>query len=90
MLPDNELEPIYEDWREETPTWTKEEIEECVETTRLHLYNSGLPCGPKAIRKNLHELDRVNPLPSERTIARILARRCLTHGRTGYYEEDYQ
>lgn len=88
MLLDDNLEPIYEDWREKLPIWTKDEIDECVESTRLQLYNGGAPCGPKAIRKRLDEIDHVNPLPSERTIARILAKRRLTHGRTGYYVED--
>jgi hypothetical protein len=69
--------------------WSKEEIEECVEFTRLELYNRGLACGPHVIRKRLDTLYHVKPLPSERTIARILARRCLTHNRTGFYPEDY-
>jgi hypothetical protein len=89
MSPYNELEEINEDYHAYRPSiWTKEEIEDCVESTRLNLYNRDLPCGPKAIRKNLDEFDHVKPLPSERTIARILAKRCLTHRRTGYYEGD--
>ena len=85
----NELKEEDEDyWGDDNAIWTKEDIEECVESTRLNLYNRGLPCGPKAIRKNLDELDHVKPLPSERTISRILAKTCLTHGRIGYYEGD--
>lgn len=86
----NELVEVNEDCpSRDKATYTREEIDEYVEITRLHLYNRGLPCGPKAIRKYLEEVDEVSqPLPSERTIGRILAKRCLTHGRTGYYEGD--
>ncbi len=69
-------EAIYPDFR------TPEEIEEIVEIFRLELYNRELPCGPKAIRRRL-EHEMIRPLPSERTIARILARKDLAHGRTG-------
>lgn len=68
---------------------SKEEIEECVEFVRLELYNRDLACGPHAIRKRLEEFYHVKPLPSARTIARILSCRCLTHNRTGFYREDY-
>ena len=67
-------------------TCTKQEIEEIVVLARLELYNRGLPCGPKAIRKRLDVFYLVEPLPSESTIARILTKRCLTNGRTGCYE----
>ncbi len=63
----------------------RREVDELVVLVRLHLYNRGLPCGPKAIRRNLDELHAISPLPSERTIARVLAREGLTHGRTGWY-----
>ncbi len=63
---------------------SKTEIDEIVTVIRLELYNHGDPCGPKAIRRNMHDSD-VQPLPSERTIARILARQGLTHKRTGWY-----
>ena len=65
--------------------WTKQEIEDCVTFVRLELYNRDLPCGPKAIRERLETFYHVKPLPSERTISRILARNGLTHGRTGFY-----
>jgi len=65
---------------------TKQEIEECVTFVRLELYNNDLSCGPKAIRERLEQNYHIKPLPSERTIARILARNGLTHGRTGIYE----
>ena len=65
-----------------------EEVEEIVVMVRLELYNAGLPCGPKALRKRLDEREVLRPLPSERTIARMLARNGLTYGRTGWYEGD--
>lgn len=66
---------------------SKEEIEEIVTMIRLNLYNHGLHCGPKEIRKKMNEYDE-EQLPSERTISRILRRQGLTHQRTGYYSED--
>ena len=62
---------------------TKQEIEECVVFVRLELYNRAMPCGPKAIQEKLNAY-HVKPLPSERTISRIMARHGLTHDRTGF------
>ena len=68
-----------------SPTRYGAEIEEIVTLVRLSLYNRGLFCGAQAIRWELEDL-QVSPLPSVRTIARILARKQLTHRRTGRYE----
>lgn len=65
----------------------KQEIEEIAKIVRLELYNRALPCGSAKIRERLDALC-VEPLPSERTIARILAKHHLTHRRTGYYEKE--
>ncbi len=62
-----------------------EEVEGLVCMLRLELYNLGRPCGPKALRRRLHEHYNLVPLPSERTIARILERNALSRGRTGRY-----
>jgi hypothetical protein len=87
MSPYNELEEINEDcFSDHNPMCTEQEIEEIVVFVRLELYNRDLPCGPKAIRERLDAFYLVKPLPSESTIARILAKRCLTHRRTGGYE----
>lgn len=67
------------------PLHTSEEIEEIVKMVRLNLYNQGLFCGDQAIRWELEEMG-VKPLPSLRTINRILDRQGLTHRRTGTYE----
>jgi len=66
--------------------WTKQQIEEAVTFVRLELYNRDLPCGPRPLRKRLQEFYRIQPLPSERTIARLLSKNGLTNGRTGIYE----
>jgi hypothetical protein len=73
----------------ENPEFTKTEIEEIIIMTRLYLYNRGVCCGAKAIKRKLEEEYHIDPSPSERTIGRILSKHCLTHRRTGFYEEDY-
>ncbi len=60
------------------------EIIEAVRLVRLDLYNAGLLCGAQNVRWRLEELG-VAPLPSIRTIDRILVREGLTHRRTGRY-----
>jgi transposase InsO family protein len=67
------------------PNRTSGEIEEIVKMVRLHLYNNDLFCGSQAIRWELEDLN-IRPLPSIRTIDRILSRNGLTHRRTGSYE----
>jgi len=52
---------------------------------RLSLYNKGLSSGNQTIQWELENMD-VRPIPSLRTISRILCRRDLTHRRTGEYE----
>lgn len=61
------------------------EIEEIVKMVRLNLYNQDLFCGAQAILWELEDIG-VHPLPSLRTINRILNRNELTHRRTGKYE----
>jgi putative transposase len=68
-----------------TPMHTRAEIEEIVKMVRLNLYNQDLFCGAQAILWEMEELG-VMPLPSIRTINRILSRNELTHRRTGKYE----
>jgi len=79
-------------WSENRPTVlfhatnrTPLEIEEIVKMIRLNLYNQNLFCGAQAILWELEDLG-VKPLPSLRTINRILNRNELTHRRTGKYE----
>lgn len=65
--------------------YTRAEIEEIVKMVRLSLYNQAMFCGAQAIRQQLDK-EGVRPLPSLRTINRILRRHGLTYGRTGHYE----
>jgi len=65
--------------------YTPTEIEEIVKMIRLNLYNHDLFCGAQAIHWEMEELG-VCPLPSIRTINRILSRNELTYRRTGKYE----
>ena len=67
------------------PTRTPSEIEEIVKMVRLSLYNQDLFCGAQAILWEMEDLG-ARPLPSIRTINRILARNELTHRRTGKYK----
>jgi transposase InsO family protein len=67
------------------PTHTSPEIEEIIKLVRLNLYNQDLFCGAQAIHWEMEDLG-VQPLPSLRTINRILSRQGLTHRRTGRYE----
>ena len=60
----------------QVPTRTSGEIEEIVKYVRLELYNRGEFCGSQAILWRLEE-ENVQPLPSLRTIGRILARHGL-------------
>ena len=81
-------DPAWVQDRSHRPTrlarFTPAEVVEAVAFVRLSLYSHGLLCGAPNIRWELEEL-RVAPLPSVRTINRILAREGLTHRRTGRY-----
>jgi transposase InsO family protein len=68
-----------------TPNRTAAEIKEIIKMIRLKLYNHDLFYGAQAIHWEMEDLG-VKPLPSIRTINRILAKNELTHRRTGKYE----
>lgn len=80
----------YEESRKphSNPNHTEEEIEELVKLYRFRLYNEGLFCGAQNIRWQMEDAN-INPLPSVRTISRILKRNCLTNRRTGKYESKH-
>jgi len=69
----------------ENQNCTEQKVVEIVKFVRQSLYNADLFHGPQAILWELEDKG-IKPLPSERTIARILAREGLTHRRTGRYE----
>ena len=62
-----------------------EDVEAIVVMARLERHNRNQSCGADALRKRLQTFYHLKPLPSARTIGRILARHGLTHGRTGWY-----
>jgi transposase InsO family protein len=68
-----------------SPRRTSDYTEEVVKMVRLNLYTRDLFCGAQAIRWEMGDLG-YEPLPSIRTINRILARHELTHRRTGAYK----
>ena len=76
-----DLEQMERDENAYADLRSSEEVEQIVVMVRMELYNQGLPCGPRALRRRLDEHEVLRPLPSERTIARILARNGLTCGR---------
>jgi len=65
-------------------SFSKVEIEEIVALVRLNLYNRCRTHGANAILQEIESMG-VRPLPSPRSIARILTRLGFTHGRTGHY-----
>jgi len=68
----------------DSTSFSKVEIEEIVAMIRLNRYNRGRTHGANAILQEMESMG-VHPLPSPRSIARILTRRGFTHGRTGHY-----
>ena len=69
----------------QSPLKTAIRVEEIVRTIRLDMYNQGLFCGAQAIAWRMEELE-TGPIPSIRTIGRILVHGDLTYRRTGRYE----
>lgn len=88
MWKDLDLEQMEREENAYTDLRPPKEVEQIVVAVRLELYNQGLPCGPGVLHRRLDEYEVLRPLPSERTIYRILARNGLTCGRTGWYEGD--
>ncbi|MFH1902505.1 MAG: hypothetical protein ABIK20_00375 [Candidatus Omnitrophota bacterium] len=43
----------------------RKEVEQIVVMIRLELYNRGLPCGPKVLRRRLDAQGALKPLPSK-------------------------
>jgi hypothetical protein len=81
MWKDLDLDRVAEEanaWEQPRPP---EEIEQIVVMVRLDLFNRMQPCGAKALRRRLEKHWHVKPLPSERTIGRILARNNLIERR---------
>ena len=81
-VPINGPDPIYDDTFSKYPsTLTVEELESVVKLERLDLYNQMKPCGAKALRKQLINLEIEN-VPSVSTIGKILKKQDLITGYT--------
>jgi putative transposase len=69
----------------QSPSCSSEEVEQVVVAVRPNLEDQDLFHGAQAIRWELEDME-IEPLPSIRTIGRILARHGLTRRRQGRYE----
>jgi hypothetical protein len=81
MWKDLDMERMAEEENACSQPRPPEEIEQIVVMVRFELFNRMLPCGAKALRRRLDRHYHVKPLPSERTIGRILARNNLIERR---------
>jgi hypothetical protein len=79
MWKDLDMEQMAEE--EHCSSWPRppEEVEQIVVLARLELWNRGQPCGAPALHRRLDEFYHLRPLPSVRTIGRILARNELVN-----------
>ena len=67
----------------DSTSFSKGEIEEIVAIVRLNRYNRSRTYSANAILQKMESMG-VHPLPSVRSVARILTRLGFTHGRTGH------
>lgn len=81
MWKDLDLERMAEEAHAYSPPRPPEEIEPIVVMARLELCNRAGPYGARAVRRRLSEFYHLKPLPSVRTIGRILARNGLIERR---------
>jgi len=54
----------------------------------LYRYNRGMPCGARMVLQRLEKCG-IQKLPSLSFVSKVLRDSFLTHGRVGYYREDY-
>jgi len=81
MWKDLDLEQMAEEQNAYGPPRPPEEVEQIGVLARLELHNRSVPCGAVALHKRLMEFYHLKPLPSVRTIWRILARNGLIERR---------
>jgi len=79
MWKDLDLEALAEEANSWDLPRPPEEVEPIVVLARLELWNRSVPCGAVALRRRLEEFYHLKPLPSVRTIGRILARNGLVN-----------
>lgn len=81
MWKDLDLEHMAEEAHRGSPPRPPEEVEQIVVIARSDLYNRALPCGARVLHRRLNEFYHLKPLPSVRTIGRILVRNGLIERR---------
>ena len=81
MWKDLDLEEMAEAEHRASPPRSPEAIAQIVIMARWELYNRDRPCGAGALRQRLEAFYHLKPLPSVRTIGRILARNDLIERR---------
>ena len=81
MWKDLDLERMAEEENRYSPPRPPAEVEQIVVIARLALHNQALPCGAPALHRRLNEFYHLKPLPSVRTIGRILTRNGLIERR---------
>ena len=81
MWKDLDPERMTEEENAFSPPRPPQEVEGIVVLARLDLYNRGLPCGAKSLHRRLDRHYHLKPLPTERTIGRILTRNNLIERR---------
>ena len=79
MWKDLDIEAMAQEEHSYSGPRPPEEVEQIVVMTRLERWNRCQPCGARALRRYLDEFYYLKPLPSERTIGRILARNELVN-----------
>jgi hypothetical protein len=79
MWKDLDMEALAEKENRHSGPRPPEEIEQIVVMARLELWNRCAPCAAPALRRRLEEFYHLKPLPSVRTIGRILARNELVN-----------
>lgn len=79
MWKDLDQKAMAEEEHRLSPPRPPDQVEQIVVMARLELWNRGMPCGAPALRKRLNEFYHLKPLPSTRTIGRILARNELVN-----------
>jgi hypothetical protein len=79
MWKDLDQETLAEEEHRYSPPRPPEEVEQIVVMARLELWNRCQPCGATALHQRLEAFYHLKPLPSVRTIGRILARHGLVN-----------
>jgi hypothetical protein len=79
MWKDLDLEAMAEEEHRYSQPRPPEDVEQIVVMARLELWNRSVPCGANALHRRLDEFYHLKPLPSVRTIGRILARNGLVN-----------